>query len=153
MFGDKKKKIKDTERSLISETVSIEGTINSSGAIDIAGLIKGPVISKEIIIRETGSVTGTIEGDRVEIHGHMDGKISGDDIIIGATGTVKGDIEFGNNLRTENGADIDGYIKKTHGSKSKLAPDFLFSKSKDEKRAKENSKPETVVNNKEEVIA
>ena len=34
MFGDKKNKIKDTERSLISETVSIEGTINSSGAID-----------------------------------------------------------------------------------------------------------------------
>ena len=153
MFGDKKNKLKDTERSLISETMSIEGTINSSGAIDVAGLIKGPVISKEIIVRETGSVTGTIEGDRVEIHGHMDGKISGDDIIIGATGTVKGDIEFGNNLRTENGADIDGYIKKTHGSKSKLAPDFLFSKSKDEKRAKENSKPETVVNNKEEVIA
>tara|TARA_E500000331_G_scaffold343878_1_gene379288 strand:+ start:822 stop:1280 length:459 start_codon:yes stop_codon:yes gene_type:complete len=152
MFGDKKNKLKDTERSLISETMSIEGTINSSGAIDVAGLIKGPVISKEIIVRETGSVTGTIEGDRVEIHGHMDGKISGDDIIIGATGTVKGDIEFGNNLRTENGADIDGYIKKTHGSKSKLAPDFLFSKSKDEKRAKENGKPETVVN-KEEVIA
>ena len=30
MFGDKKIKIKDSERSLISETVSIEGTINSS---------------------------------------------------------------------------------------------------------------------------
>ena len=51
MFGDKKIKIKDTERSLISETVSIEGTINSSGAIDVAGLIKGPVYSKEIIVR------------------------------------------------------------------------------------------------------
>ena len=33
-------KIKDSERSLISETVSIEGTINSSGAIDVAGLVK-----------------------------------------------------------------------------------------------------------------
>ena len=55
MFGDKKKKLTDSERSLISETVSIEGTINSSGAIDVAGLIKGPVYSKEIIIRETGN--------------------------------------------------------------------------------------------------
>ena len=61
MFGDKKNKITDSERSLISETVSIEGTINSSGAIDVAGLVKGPVFSKEIIIRETGSVTGSIE--------------------------------------------------------------------------------------------
>ena len=152
MFGDKKNKIKDTERSLISETVSIEGTINSSGAIDVAGLVKGPVNSKEIVVRETGSVTGTIEADRVEIHGHMDGKISGDDVIIGSTGTVKGDIEFGNNLKTENGADIDGYIKKTHGTKSKLAPDFLFSKSsKEDKKSKENGGSETVVNKDSEV--
>ena len=153
MFGDKKNKIKDSERSLISETVSIEGTINSSGAIDVAGLIKGPVNSKEIVVRETGSITGSIEGDRVEIHGHMDGKISGEEVIIGSTGTVKGDIEFGNNLRTENGADIDGYIKKTQGSKSKLKPDFLFSKSKEEKKAKENGSPETVLNKDSEFLA
>ena len=152
MFGDKKK-IKDSERSLISETVSIEGTINSSGAIDVAGLVKGPVISKEIVIRETGSITGSIEGDRVEIHGHMDGKVSGEDVIIGTTGTVKGDIEFGNNLRTENGADIDGYIKKTHGSKSKLKPDFLFSKSKEEKKPKENGGSEANLNKDSEILA
>ena len=153
MFGDKKNKIRDSERSLISETVSIEVTINSSGAIDVARLIKGPVISKEIVIRETGSVTGSIEGDRVEIHGHMDGKISGEDVVVGSTGTVKGDIEFGNNLKTENGADIDGYIKKTHGSKSKLAPDFLFSKSKEEKKPKENGGSETSLNKDSEILA
>ena len=154
MFGDKKNKIKDSERSLISETVSIEGTINSSGAIDIAGLIKGPVISKEIIVRETGSVTGTIEGDRIEIHGHMDGKIVGADVVVGNTGTVKGDIEFGNNLKTENGADIDGYIKKTHGSKSKLTPDFLFSKtSKEEKKSKENGGSDNNINKESKITA
>ena len=148
MFGDKKKKLTDSERSLISETVSIEGTINSSGAIDVAGLIKGPVYSKEIIIRETGSITGTIEGDHVEIHGHLDGKVSGQDVVIGATGTVKGDIEFGNNLKTENGADIDGYIKKTNKSKSTLTGDFLFKK-KDKKDSTENSEERPEVVNKE----
>jgi len=153
MFGDKKNKIKDSERSLISETVSIEGTINSSGAIDIAGLVKGPVFSKEVIVRETGSITGSIEADHVEIHGHMDGKISGDDVIVGPSGTVKGDIEFGNNLKTENGADIDGYIKKTNSVKSKLSADFLFSKSKDDKKNKNNEQPETVVNKDSEATA
>ena len=153
MFGDKKNKLIDSERSLISETVSIEGTINSSGAIDIGGLVKGPVYSKEIIVRETGSVTGSIEADRVEIHGHMDGKIQGEDIVIGGTGTVKGDIEFANNLKTENGADIDGYIKKTNTAKSKLTPDFLFSKSKDEKKSKENGGSDTVVNKDSEILA
>lgn len=154
MFGDKKNKIKDSERSLISETVSIEGTINSSGAIDIAGLVKGPVISKEIIIRETGSITGSIEGDHIEVHGHMDGKISGEEVIIGSTGTVKGDIEFANNLKTENGADIDGYIKKTHSSKVKLTPDFLFSKtSKEEKKSKENGGSEKSIDKESKITA
>ncbi len=148
MFGDKKKKLTDSERSLISETVSIEGTINSSGAIDIAGLIKGPVFSKEIIIRETGSITGSIEGDHVEIHGHLDGKVVGQDIVIGSTGTVKGDIEFANNLKTENGADIDGYIKKTNKSKTSLTGDFLFKK-KDKKETAESSEDRPEVVNKE----
>ena len=150
MFGDKKKKLTDSERSLISETVSIEGTINSSGAIDVAGLVKGPVYSKEIIIRETGSITGTLEADHVEIHGHLDGKVSGQDIVIGSTGTVKGDIEFGNNLKTENGADIDGYIKKTNKSKSTLTGDFLFKK-KDKKEPTEAEDRPEVVN--KEVLA
>ena len=145
MFGDKKIKIKDSERSLISETVSIEGTINSSGAIDVAGLIKGPVYSRELIIRDTGSITGTIEADTVEIHGHLDGKVSAQDIVIGSTGTVKGDIEFGVNLKTENGADIDGYIKKTNSSKSKLTGDFLFKK-KDKKDTPEAEERPDVVN-------
>ena len=144
MFGDKKNKLKDSERSLISETVSIEGTINSSGAIDVAGLVKGPVFSKEIIIRETGSITGTIEGDHIEIHGHLDGKVSGQDVVIGSTGTVKGDIEFGNNLKTENGADIDGYIKKTNKSKSTLTGDFLFKKKEKKENPDQDDIPEVV---------
>lgn len=153
MFGSDKKKVgerKDTERSLISETVSIDGTVNSSGSIDIAGLIKGPVISKEVVIKDTGSISGEIEADRVEIFGHLDGKISAENVVIGSTGVVKGDIEFSQNLRTEDGADIEGYIKKSSGAgkkESRSAGDFLFSKkSSDDKKSKKNGKPSTVVN-------
>tara|TARA_B100001175_G_C19427196_1_gene599230 strand:+ start:336 stop:797 length:462 start_codon:yes stop_codon:yes gene_type:complete len=153
MFGDKKNKLTDSERSLISETVSVEGTINSSGSIEIAGLVKGPVYSKEIIVRDTGSIVGSIEAEHIEIYGHMDGKISGENIVIGGTGTIKGDIEFGNNLRTDNGADIDGYIKKTNTSKSKLADSFIFSKSKEDKKFKDKEQPETVVNKDTEALA
>ena len=147
MFGKDKNKFfddrKDTERSLISETVSIDGTVNSSGAIDIAGLIRGPVYSKEVVIKETGSISGHLEAERVEIHGHLDGKISAENVIIGSTGVVKGDIEFANNLRTEDGADIEGYIKKTPtaGRDSSKTGDFLFSKSKDKDKNKKNGKP------------
>jgi len=153
LYSPDGKKINHSGRSYVGETMQLEGDLRTSGSIDVAGLIKGPVYSKEIIIRETGSITGSIEGEHVEIHGHLDGKVSGQDIVIGGTGTVKGDIEFSNNLKTENGADIDGYIKKTHGSKSKLTPDFLFSKSKEDKKPKENGGSETVLNKEKEVIA
>lgn len=150
MFGDKKNSLKDTERSLISETVSIDGTVNSSGAIDIAGLVKGPVFSKEIVIKETGSISGAVEADKIEIHGHLDGKISADNVVIGSTGVVKGDIEFSTNLRTEDGADIEGYIKKSENSKAKITGDFLFSKNKEDKKGKKNGKPEPVLNKEKE---
>ena len=146
MFGSDKNKLfnerKDSERSLISETVSIDGTVNSSGAIDIAGLIKGPVFSKEVVVKETGSISGEVEADRVEIYGHLNGKVSAKDVVIGSTGVIKGDIEFSQNLRTEDGADIDGYIKKTDNvSKSNMTGDFLFSKVKEDKKNKKNGKP------------
>ena len=150
MFGSDKDKSKlfserkDTERSLISETVSIEGTVNSSGSIDVAGLIKGPVYSQEVVIKETGSISGEVEADRVEIHGHLDGKISATNVVIGSSGVVKGDIEFATNLRTEDGADIEGYIKKTDKAgnyKEKSGGDYLFSKVTEKKSSKKNGKP------------
>ena len=61
-------------------------------------------------------------------------------------GTVKGDIEFGNNLKTENGADIDGYIKKTNKSKSTLTGDFLFQEKRRKKEPSETEERPEVVN-------
>ena len=46
---------------------------------------------------------------------------------------------------SENGADIDGYIKKTNSSKSKLSGDFLFKK-KDKKELNESEDRPEVVN-------
>ena len=80
----------------------------------------------------------------------MDGKITGQDVVIGSTGTVKGDIEFANNLKTENGADIDGYIKKTNKSKSTLTGDFLFKKKDKKENTETEERPEVV--NKEALV-
>ena len=49
------------------------------------------------------------------------------------------------NLKTENGADIVGYIKKTNSSKSKLTGDFLFKK-KDKKETAETDERPDIVN-------
>ena len=111
MFGSKKGNapvpLNDSGRSLISETFSLEGTLRTSGAIDIAGLIKGPVYTNDLVIKETGSIVGPVETDKIEIYGHLEGKVVAKTIIIGNTAVVKGDILFSETLKTEEGADIN----------------------------------------------
>ena len=144
--------IKWFRRSLISETFSLEGTLRTSGAIDIAGLIKGPVYTNDLIIKETGSIVGPIETDKIEIYGHLEGKIVAKKIVIGSTAIVKGDILFSESLKTEEGADITGYIKKTESTSLEAAQnefklDSIEAKEKEKEKSKKGSRPKIVASN------
>ena len=144
MFGSKKpsapRPLNDSGRSLISETFSLEGTLRTSGAIDIAGLIKGPVYTNDLIIKETGSVVGPIETDKIEIYGHLEGKIVAKTIVIGSSAVVKGDILFSESLKNEEGADITGYIKKTESTSLEAAQDEFRLDSIEAKELKDKEK-------------
>ena len=157
MFGSKKqtapRPLNDSGRSLISETFSLEGTLRTSGAIDIAGLVKGAVYTNDLIIKETGSVIGPVETDRIEIYGHLEGKVVAKTIVIGNTAVVKGDILFSETLKTEEGADIAGYLKKTESTSLEAAQDEFKldsietkDKDKDEDKAKKG-RPKIVASN------
>ena len=145
MFGSKKnttpRPLNDSGRSQVSEAFSLEGTLRTSGAIDIAGLIKGAVFANDLIIKETGSIVGPVEADKIEIYGHLEGKILAKTIVIGSTGVVKGDILFSESLKTEEGADINGYIKKTESTSLEAAQDEF---KLEEIEAKENKEKEKV---------
>ena len=157
MFGSKKqdgpRPLNDSGRSQISETFSLEGTLRTSGAIDIAGLIKGAVYTNDLVIKESGSIMGPVESDRIEIYGHLEGKVVAKTIVIGSTAVVKGDILFSESLKTEEGADINGYLKKTESTSLEAAQDeFRLEsiESKDGKDGKEKSKkgrPKIVASN------
>ena len=93
-------KLNHSGRSLVGETLQLEGDLRSSGNVDVAGLVNGNVFVSEIRIIETGSIRGSLEAETVEINGHVEGKISADTIIVGRTAVIKGDIFFMNNLKT-----------------------------------------------------
>ena len=115
MFGKNSSQdiINQSGRSHLGESMQVEGEINSSGAIDVAGLINGNVYAKEMIIFDTVSVTGNLFVDKLELSGHVEGKIIADTVILGREAIIKGDISFKTALKTEEGAEIEGYIKKT----------------------------------------
>jgi cytoskeletal protein CcmA (bactofilin family) len=119
-------KINHSGRSHVGETLQLEGDVRTAGAIDVSGLINGNVFVSDMVVTETGSIRGTVEATNIEINGHVEGKISADVIIIGKTAVIKGDIFFKNTLKTEEGADIDGYIKRTNNGKSNTEEDIAI---------------------------
>ena len=101
------------DESFLSETLHLEGKITTTGKLSIAGLVDGNVIAEQLTILDTGSINGNIKGNKVEVDGQINGNIEADIIILGINAVVKGDIYFAQSLKTEEGADVDGYIKKS----------------------------------------
>ena len=120
------KKINHSGRSHIGETMQLEGDLRTSGSVDVAGLINGNIFVSEMTVAETGSIRGSVEATNIEVNGHVEGKITADTIIVGKTAVVKGDIFFKNTLKTEEGADIDGYIKRMNNGKSNSEEDIAI---------------------------
>ena len=125
LLGDEKK-LNHNGRSYIGETMQFEGDLRSSGSLDVAGLVNGNIFVSEMIITEAGSVRGSIEAANIEVNGHVEGKILADVIIVGKNAVIKGDIFFKNTLKTEEGADIDGYIKRISKGKSDTEEDIAI---------------------------
>ena len=114
MFGENKDKLVSlvVEKSSIGADFTIEGLVNSAGEVDLGGSIKGPVNVKALIIKEKGSVIGEINAEKVDVLGFVDGKVTAKKITIGSTGEIKGDLEFTESLIVEEGARLDGNVKK-----------------------------------------
>ena len=135
------KTLNHSGRSYIGETLQLEGDLRTSGNIDIAGQINGNVYVSEVTVTETGSVRGVVEASKVEINGHIQGKVTADSIIIGRSAVIKGDIFFKDTLKTEEGADIDGYIKRVNNGKENTEEDIAIEEIVDKS---EPRKPEIV---------
>ena len=120
------KSLNHSGRSYVGETLQLEGDLRTSGSLDIAGLINGNIYVSDVTVTETGSVRGSVEASKIEINGHIQGKITADAIVIGRSAVIKGDVYFKNTLKTEEGADIDGYIKRTSSGKGNTEEDIAI---------------------------
>jgi len=105
--------------SFISESCHIEGNITGTNSISVAGLIDGDLKTQNLKILDTAVIKGNLKASSIEIDGQVRGNIEGNNIILTANAVIRGDIYFFENLRTEKGADVDGYIKKTKAQVNK----------------------------------
>jgi cytoskeletal protein CcmA (bactofilin family) len=105
---------RDMKESLIAEELTIEGKIEGSGHIRIAGRFKGDVHVKGNLAIEAGAtVTGGVRANTVTIGGQLEGNIDGairvelletgvltgdlsaDSLIVAAGSRMRGKVEFG----------------------------------------------------------
>ena len=145
------KSINHSGRSHIAETMQLEGDLRTSGAIDVAGLVNGNIFVSEMSVTDTGSIRGTIEARTIEVNGHVEGKISADVVIVGKSAVIKGDIFFKNSLKTEEGADIEGYIKRMNNGKSNSEEDIAIEEIVERKEEVAKPRIVPVVHHKEAV--
>ena len=120
----------ESETSFISETCQIEGNISGSSGLNVAGLIDGDIISSELKILDTALIKGNIKAAVIEIDGQVNGSIEANNVFLGRNAVIRGDISFFETLKTEEGADVDGYIKKNRIPSKSSATDESQSKSK-----------------------
>ena len=137
------KNLNHSGRSLVGETLQVQGDLRSSGGVDVAGLVDGNVFVSEMTVSDTGSIRGTIEASNIEINGHIEGKITADSVILGKNAIIKGDIFFRQTLKTEEGADIDGYIKRINNGKANTEEDIAIEEIVDRIEPK-NNKPNVI---------
>ena len=116
MFNNNNSRSEDGA-SLIGEGFNVEGELNCKGSIEVAGIMNGNIISTNLKVLETGSIIGGVKAGRFEVFGFIEGQIYADDIVIGKTAIIKGDIFFKDSLKIDEGADVDGYIKRINQAK------------------------------------
>ena len=131
--------------------MQLEGDLRTSGSIDVAGLVNGNIFASEMSITESGSIRGSVEATTIEINGHLEGKISADIVIVGKTAVIKGDVFFKSTLKTEEGADIDGYIKRVNNGKSNSEEDIAIEEIVERTETLKKPKPIHVVQQKKAV--
>ncbi len=107
-------------RSVIGKDLTIIGQglkIVSAGALQIDGQVHGDVQGADVIVGESGQVTGTVAGETVVVRGGVAGVIRGRQVTLEASSRVEGDIHH-QALSILPGAEFDGRSRRTRSGES-----------------------------------
>ena len=93
--------------SIISSDLVVKGTLNSSGDIQIDGVVEGDVRSVGLVIGEKAEIHGEIYAEDLTVRGKVIGRIRARKVQLAATSHVEGDI-LHEAFAVESGAFFEG---------------------------------------------
>lgn len=97
--------------SIIAADMRINGDLVCAGAVHVDGRVEGDIQSKDIVIGETATIHGNLQGESVRIFGAVEGQIKGDAVFLAKSAKVRGDV-IHKSLAIEQGAFIEGMCKR-----------------------------------------
>lgn len=104
-------------RSVIGNDLTIIGQgikIISAGVLEIDGRVDGDVQGTQVIIGETGRLTGTIAAEQVVVRGTVSGQIRGREVMLDGSSHVEGDVHH-QRLTIAVGAHFEGRSRRATG--------------------------------------
>ena len=111
--------------SIIGSDLVIMGekiTVITKARLLVDGEVRGDINGKEVIIGQSGKVTGTVAANAIEVHGHVYGAVRAQSVTLHATAHVDGDI-FNQVLKISEGAVFDGRVRRAKDA-SELIPNL-----------------------------
>jgi cytoskeletal protein CcmA (bactofilin family) len=92
--------------------LTMEGSlVGGEHPVVVDGKFKGDITAKEIILREKGTITGTIKADIVSIGGYFKGDLVCENLTVTQTGIIEGDVQT-TALSIDLGAEVMGSISR-----------------------------------------
>lgn len=93
--------------SLVADGVTIRGDLTTTGDLHLDGAVEGDLTVGRLTIGESGSVTGSVQAESVEVRGRVTGTVSARQVRLCATAHVDGDVSHAE-LSIEAGAHFEG---------------------------------------------
>ena len=109
--------------SIIGSDLVIMGekiTVITRARLLVDGEVRGDINGKEVIIGQSGKVTGTVSANSIEVHDHVYGAVRAQNVTLHSTAHVDGDI-FNQLLKISEGAIFDGRVRRAKDA-SELIP-------------------------------
>jgi cytoskeletal protein CcmA (bactofilin family) len=97
--------------SIISADTTIRGNLESTGDVQIEGVVLGDINASKLVIADGGSVSGNIVASDVRICGALNGTVRSTMVTLTATARVLGDVHH-ELLAIETGGQLEGMSRR-----------------------------------------
>jgi cytoskeletal protein CcmA (bactofilin family) len=94
-------------RSEVSTDMTIDGNLETTGAVAILGTVNGNVSAAKLVLEISGKIIGNVKADNAELLGNQQGEVRAQSLTIRAGAVLKGKV-LCEKLVVESGAVISG---------------------------------------------